>query len=120
MRQHIQLQVEEYVPMHSYCFRWKRRDGSDEFRHWVFARSIFEAISRSEEEIVRAIGPNAGLWRIDMPPSVAAAKNESRPMRRVDGPRRPKRRVWLLSVNLLLLIADLLLFHYLTSPHRIH
>jgi hypothetical protein len=61
------LSSEELHPFDLYCLRWKRRNGSDEFRHCVRAQSMTDAMSRSREDISLALGSNGGLWRMGEP-----------------------------------------------------
>ena len=50
---------------HSYCIWWRRAGAQDRFRHWVLADSIDEAVRRSRLDVTKALGTNAGLWKIE-------------------------------------------------------
>jgi biotin carboxyl carrier protein len=103
---------EEFHSFDSYCLRWKRRNGSDQFQHCVRAQSITDAISRSREEVSLALGSNVGFWQMEEPqqrpvgdyrPSADQSVRSARPA------------VCSVAANLLALGLVLFAFHRWTS-----
>ena len=115
------LSSEEFHSSDLYCLRWKRRNGSDQFRHFVRAQSITEAIKRSREEISLVLGSNAGLWQMEEPHRSVIAQYRPSAGSSVRSTRPTGRRMCLVTANLLTLGLVLFAFHRWTSmaPHTV-
>jgi hypothetical protein len=115
------LTSEEQHPFDLYCVRWKRRDGSDRFHHFVRAQSITEAMSRSRDEISLVLGSNAGLWQMEEPHRSARTQYRPSAVLSVRSTRHTVHRMCLVTANLLALGLVLFAFHRWTSmwPHSI-
>ena len=109
------LSSEQFYSLDSYCFRWKRRNGCDEFRHCVRAQSITDAMSRSREEISRALGSNAGFWQMEEPQQGAVGDYRQCADLSFRSARPAVRRTCSVTVNLLVLGLVLFAFHRWTS-----
>jgi hypothetical protein len=109
------LSSEEFHSLYLYCVRWKRRDGSDLFRHFVRAQSITEAMSRSREEISLVLGSNAGLWQMEQPQQSAVRQYSSSGGPSVRSARPTGRRMCFVAANLLALGLVLFAIHRWTS-----
>lgn len=61
----IAVSTENGQKSRSYCIWWRRAGAQDRFRHWVLADSIDEAVRQSRLDVTKALGTNAGLWKIE-------------------------------------------------------
>ena len=96
---------------HSYCVWWRRTGARDRFQHWVLAASIDEAVSRSRLDIIKALGTNASLWKIEEPEKQGAAPIATEVVRWRGRPRGSSHRVRIMA-SVLLLLCLLFLFHW--------
>ena len=106
---------EEFHSSDSYCLRWQRRNGSDQFRHCVRAQSITDAMNRSRQEVSLALGSNAGFWQMEEPQQRAVADYQPSTDQSVRSVRPTVRRMCSVTANLLALGLFLFAFHRWTS-----
>jgi hypothetical protein len=94
---------------HSYCIWWRRAGAQDRFRHWVLAGSIDEAVRRSRLDVTKALGSNAGLWKIEESEKQITAAIATEVVSW--GPGRSSQRVGIMAF-VVLLLGLLFLFHF--------
>jgi len=99
---------------HSYCIWWRRAGAADRFRHWVLADSIDEAVSRSRLDIIKALGTNASLWKIEEPEKQIAVPIATEVVCWRARRRGSTHRVRIIA-SALLLLCLLFLFHWKSS-----
>ena len=98
----------------SYCIWWRRAGAADRFRHWVLADSIDEAVSRSRVDIIKALGTNASMWKIEQPEKQIEVPIATEMVCWRARRRGSTRRVRII-VNVLLLLCFLFLFRWKSS-----